>query len=124
MSLDVYLIWKEIEEECTCDCWHTHMKTRRQYLYDSNITHNLGKMAEAVGIYKALWRPEEIGCIYAKDIIPLLEGWLKNLKRAPVKYSKYNSENGWWTYVNFVPFVEKYLEACKEYPEAKIEVSR
>jgi len=29
-------------------------------------------MAEKSGIYYALWRPEEIGCKYAKDIIPIL----------------------------------------------------
>lgn len=29
--------------------------------YSANITHNLGAMAEAAGIYLALWRPEEIG---------------------------------------------------------------
>ena len=29
--------------------------------YSANITHNLGKMAEEAGIYKHLWRPEEIG---------------------------------------------------------------
>lgn len=121
MSLDIYLILWETEEKC----WHCDSSYKKpNVVYTSNITHNLWEMAEAAGIYKALWRPEEIGCTYAKDIILLLEGWLKNLKRAPVKYSKYNSEKGWWTYVNFVPFVEKYLEACKEYPEAKIEISR
>lgn len=36
----------------------------------------------------------------------------------------FNSDNGWGMYVNFVPFVEKYLNACKQYPDAKVEVWR
>ena len=29
------------------------------YVYQANITHNLGKMAEEAGIYKALWRQKK-----------------------------------------------------------------
>lgn len=29
-------------------------------VFDRNITHNLGNMADKSGIYYALWRPEEI----------------------------------------------------------------
>jgi hypothetical protein len=44
MSLDVYLT-----EEPT-----------GAVLYDSNITHNLGRMADEAGIYMACWRPGEM----------------------------------------------------------------
>jgi precorrin-6x reductase len=27
--------------------------------FEANITHNLNRMAEAAGVYKVLWRPEE-----------------------------------------------------------------
>jgi hypothetical protein len=30
-------------------------------------------MADACGIYYVLWKPEEIQCTFAKDIIPILE---------------------------------------------------
>jgi len=97
---------------------------RETTVYDSNITHNLGKMAEAAGIYKHLWRPEEIGITKATELIePLTEG-LAKLKADPVKFTAYNSPNGWGMYEHFVPFVEKYLEACKENPDATISVSR
>lgn len=95
-----------------------------QQVYDSNITHNLADMAEAAGIYKALWRPEELGITKALELIPLLEIGLKKLKKSPKKYEKYNSSNGWGTYKYFVPFVENYLNACKENPDAFISVSR
>ena len=29
------------------------------YLYEDNITHNLGQMADRADIYKCLWRPDE-----------------------------------------------------------------
>ena len=93
-------------------------------LYTSNITHNLNAMADAAGIYEALWRPEEINCVYAKDIIPILTDGLSKLKSDPKKYKEFNSPNGWGMYENFVPFIEKYLIACNKYPESIIEISR
>jgi len=96
----------------------------KETLYEANITHNLGEMASQAGIYEALWRPEEIGCFKAKDIVLLLEMGLISLKNKPEHYKKFNSPNGWGLYKHFVPFVEKYLEACKENPNSIIEVSR
>jgi len=93
-------------------------------LYSGNITHNLGKMANKAGIYKALWRPEEINAKYAKDIIKIVEKGLADLKERPEYFELFNSPNGWGMYEHFVPFVEKYLEALKEYPGAEIYISR
>lgn len=107
MSLDVSLT--RVQETC---------------VYDANITHNLGTMADKAGIYYALWRPEEINAIYAKDIIKIVEKGLKKLKAKPEYFEKFNASNGWGMYEHFVPFVEKYLKALKEYPDAKINISR
>jgi len=113
-------------------------------VYDSNITHNLNTMAEKAGIYEALWRPyklnkewkdnffsdkeeyvfEDTFTVYAKDIIPKLEEGLKELKCKPEYFEEFNSPNGWGKYEHFVPFVEEYLNACKEYPEAIVITSR
>lgn len=120
MSLDVSLVrtkWVSYDEG------KTHTK-EDEYVYDANITHNLGKMAYEAGIYKALWKPEEINKEKAEGIIELLEVGLTDLKARPEHFGQFNSPNGWGMYEHFVPFVEKYLNACKEYPEAKIEVSR
>jgi|TARA_Y100000310_G_scaffold162046_1_gene161978 hypothetical protein len=111
MSLDVYL------EDPTA-------KYETESLYWANITHNLNEMADKAGIYKALWHPEEIGAEYAKDIIEIVEKGLVDLKARPEYFEQFNSPNGWGMYQHFVPFVAEYLEALKEYPEAKIEVSR
>lgn len=110
MSLDVYL-------SVMVDCNEVE-------LYHSNITHNLNKMAKEAGIYFQLWRPDEIGITTAKELIEPLKEGLKKLKRAPAKYKKYNSSNGWGMYENFVPFVEKYLEQCEKFPSATVKASR
>jgi hypothetical protein len=124
MSLNVYLIGEEKRVECTCECGHKHSKMERETLYDSNITHNLNKMADEAGIYEALWRPEEIGAEKAKDIIGKLGLGLDLMKKDPEHFKIFDASNGWGKYEDFVPWVEKYLNACIENPEATIEVSR
>lgn len=106
MSLDVYL------------------KEKKQIVFDANITHNLGKMASACGVYYACWRPEEINCTKAKHILPMLKDGIEVLKAEPEQYRKFDSPNGWGLYDNFLPWLERYAEACENNPEAKIKVSR
>ena len=125
MSLDVSLLGKEKRIKCTCNnCGHEHYKIEHEILYEGNVTHNLNIMADAAGIYEALWRPEEIGAERAKDITDKLRLGLDLLKNDPEHFKKFNSPNGWGTYEYFVPFVEKYLNACLKYPDAIIEISR
>ena len=140
MSLDVYLKRKKW---ISYDAGKT-LTEEDETVYDANITHNLGTMADKAGIYEALWRPhrlkenynipendhnaeyefEDVNTTIAKDIIPIIEKGLSDLKSRPEYFETFNSDNGWGLYKNFVPFVEKYLEACKEYPDAIVVVSR
>jgi hypothetical protein len=125
MSLDVYLEGPPKTVECECStCWNIHERIEREEYYERNITHNLNRMADEACIYKYLWRPEELGVTQAKQLIgPLTEG-LERLKSDPEKYKKFNASNGWGLYEHLVAFVESYLEACREYPEARVHVSR
>lgn len=112
-------------------------------VFDANITHNLGEMADMAGIYEACWRPymlhdeydsnfnqteerkfEKSHPMQAKDIIHYLKEGVKKLKERPEVYKQFDSPNGWGKYENFLPWVENYLKACIEYPEAIIEVDR
>lgn len=94
-------------------------------VFSANITHNLGEMAGYAGnLYKLLWRPEELFINRANELILPLEKSLQLLKSDPEYFKKYNPENGWGTYEGLVIFVENYLRACKEYPDADIHVSR
>ena len=93
-------------------------------VYEANITHNLVPMAKEVGIYKHLWRPEELGIVKASELIePLTEG-LKKLHAEPERLKCFEPENKWGRYENLVDFVKFYLAACKDYPNATISVSR
>lgn len=93
-------------------------------VYSANITHNLSDMAEAAGIYMHLWRPEEIGATKARDLIEPLRVGLAQMKADPAKFEAYNAPNGWGLYKHFVPFVEAYLDACENSPDADVHVSR
>lgn len=107
MSLDVYLTavrWVEV--------------------YSANITHNLGAMAEEAGIYKHLWRPEEIGITKAEQLIEPLRAGLALMKADPERFKRHDSPNGWGLYEHFVPWIEKYLAACVGNPDAVVGVSR
>ena len=92
-------------------------------VFDTTITHNLGKMATECGVYTPLWRPEELNVTRAKHLIPYLEEGIQKLKSDPEHYKNLDSPNGWGTYEDFLPWLEKLLRAAKEHPEAKIEVS-
>lgn len=108
MSLDVYL-----------------KATRCVTVFDYNITHNLNTMAVAVELYLPLWRPEELGVTKASELVPYLEQGLARLTQGGrEKYAQYEADNGWGRYENLVDFVTSYLKACRDDPDAQIEISR
>ncbi len=140
MSLDIYLVRKGMISFDGGTTTQEHNET----VYEANITHNLNKMASEAGIYEALWRPhrlkdgysipendhnaehefESSSITFAKNIIPILEKGLADLVARPTHYEQFNASNGWGMYEHFVPFVAKYLEACKNNPESVINISR
>lgn len=93
-------------------------------VYEANITHNLNTMAAAAGIYKHLWRPDELGITKARELIEPLRVGLALLQSDRERFEKFNASNGWGLYEHFVPWVRKYLAACEEYPDANVSVSR
>ena len=147
MSLDVYLECDKTEperwaifiredgqtKEISLEEWNKRFPGRRPSLahvggtgevYSGNITHNLRTMAEACGLYNALWRPDETGISKADQLIPILADGLRKLLANPEKYKAHNPANGWGNYDNLVKFVDEYLGACKENPTANVHVSR
>ena len=93
-------------------------------LFSANITHNLGKMANAVGIYRHLWRPEEVGVKVARDLIEPLTKGLEMLESNRALYEAHNPPNGWGDYDGLVRFINNYLDACEQYPDATVGVWR
>ena len=119
MSLDIYL-----DKKGTITWADGTTEEHAVEVFSRNITHNLTDMAEAAGIYKALWRPEELDIDTAEDLIPLLELGLHTLKESPDHYKTFDAPNGWGIYTHFVPFVEAFLTACKQHPKSTISISR
>jgi len=107
MSLDVYLT---VIRPCE--------------IYSDNVTHNLGRMAQEAGIYKCLWRPEELGITKATQLIDQLRAGLAILKSDPDRFKMFNPPNGWGSYDGLIKFVEEYLNACGENPEADVSAWR
>lgn len=93
-------------------------------VYTANITHNLNRMADEAGIYKHLWRPDEISISKAGQLIdPLCEG-LALLESDPEHFRKLNPSNGWGDYDGLIRFTRDYLKACEQYPSAEVSVRR
>ena len=136
MSLDVSLISKEMrkpessgifirDDGCTFEISEEEWKKRNpgqtpvrlteieetNEVYSANITHNLILMAKEAGIYKELWRPEEIGITKAKQLIEPLTKGLELLKSDRPRFESLNPDNGWGSYIGFVLWVGKYLSA-------------
>ena len=89
--------------------------------WEGNITHNLTRMASAAGIYKALWRPEELfKNPKARNIMPIVERGLKWLEENEEEARKFDSPNGWGTYDDFIDFVQVYLGALYSFPDAEV----
>jgi hypothetical protein len=107
MSLDVYLT-----------------ATRRTTVFEANVTHNLAPMAREAGIWKELWAPEEAGILTAIQLIGPLQRGLALLRSDPERFRTLNPPNGWGDYEGFVVWVERYLEACRENPDAEIRISK
>lgn len=93
-------------------------------VYSANITHNLGRMAQAAGIYEVLWRPEEVSITLAEQLIQPLRDGLALLNSDPARFEMLNPENGWGNYEGLCRFVADYLAACEHYPQAEVSVWR
>jgi len=93
-------------------------------VYSANITHNLGKMADEAGIYDCLWRPDENGITHARQIIEPLAAGVALLATQKDRFEAFNAPNGWGKWENFVPWCARYLQACRDNPDALVSVSR
>jgi len=58
------------------------------------------------------------------QLVAPLEAGLDALRSAPGQFRTYNPPNGWGNYEGFVDWVARYLDACREFPDANIRVSR
>lgn len=97
---------------------------REVEIFDQNVTHNLTEMAKAAGLYKVMWRPEEIGVETAEEAILFLEAGVRELKSNREKYEKYNPANGWGDYEGLCKAAQNILDACYQNKDARIYICR
>jgi len=117
MSLDIYLY-----DHKPFDGDEDYIENE---LHWDNITHNLGKMANAIGLYKPLWCPAEIEIKYARQLIPILKKGITDLmENRDELIKKHSPSNGWGNYDGLLKFVIDYFKACSDNPDAEIHVSR
>ena len=153
MSLDIYAKLKnrKIPEYDTIDTSYRRWTREERFklckvttdnVLHINITHNLGMMASKVdlqwndaltghyfdtNLYVILWRPEEV---FVDTVITLdmlvrpLEIGLKYLLSHESELSKYNPENNWGHYENFVEILPQYIRACYKWPDAVVTIDR
>lgn len=98
--------------------------TRPTEVFSANVTHNLNNMAEAAGIYKHLWRPEEIGITKASQLVEPLRTAIALMRADPARFKLLNPSNGWGSFERFLPWLETYADACEKNPDAEVSVSR
>jgi hypothetical protein len=106
------------------DCGHEHTTVDRDRYWSGNITHNLGLMARMASIYDEVWRPEDCGITTAEQMIPILEHGIVCVESSPDILKPLNPENGWGSYDGLLRFLRRYLEACREHPDATVRASR
>jgi hypothetical protein len=102
------------------------IESRPVKIFSVNITHNLGAMARAAGIYECLWHPEKLveGLDpRASDIVPHLLAGILELLRDPEKYKALNPKNGWGDYEGLLQFAKEVLQACLDNPDARVSTS-
>lgn len=93
-------------------------------VYEANITHNMGLMAGECGAYDVVWQPEKNGIVIGHQLIQPLTEAIARLKSDPEHFKQFNPVNKWGNYEALLLFLENYLEACTQYPDALVEVSR
>lgn len=118
MSLDIYL-------ETPTKCPHCGKRIGEgMEVWSANVTHNLGAMADEAGIGDMVWSPEKVGIKMACQLIEPLRAAIETMKSDPERFRKLDAKNKWGTYDNFVPWLERLLGACREWPNAEVKVSR
>lgn len=119
MNLVVQLVGEPLLRSATCRyCGRTHTGSVRPTYFTSYLSHSAQSLAQAVGIYQHLMRPDELmdSPASARDLIPTLREGLARLeaRRDQLRDAFVGAIN----YDLFVPWLREYLAACEQHPDA------
>lgn len=90
-------------------------------VFDANFTHNVTSMWRKAGVYDALYNSEGMT---AFEVLPYLRGGLDDMRAKPDEYAALDAPNGWGTYNNALPWLERLVAAFEEMPNGIIGVSK
>ena len=117
MGVDIKLIGSLEIIECRCsECGNVHEREHGEKFYDGYLTHNLAPMAKACGLYDIFW--SEHKQTFAEEMLPQLKAGYLMLISNPVRFKKYNPENGFGSYDGFVEMLHGFIKICEENPKA------
>lgn len=60
----------------------------------------------------------------AGDWVDCLEAAVQNMRANPDTYRAMNPENGWGSYESALDYMQRVLDACRAYPDARVGVCR
>lgn len=141
MSLDVYINYKKpkpVKKRVPCGSTvSVGCYCNTEIRFNSNITHNMTKMAMNIPIdvtldgvsyvgtlYDFVWRPEENDACNTSKMKDILSAGISYMIQNRLDLLRYNPENGWGSYDGFLHWLINYKEACEDNPDCEIEVSR
>lgn len=81
-------------------------------------------MAKEAGIDQALWHPEDVRIEVAGDMTASIYPGYMDITERPEYYRQFDAENGWGTYDDFIPWLDKLLNACQKWPNAEVRAYR
>lgn len=92
-----------------------------QELFSTNITHNLTGMWRAAGFYDELYNSEGKTCA---EVVEAIQNGYQDMRDHPEKYRQYSAKNGWGTYEQALPWLEKLIREFERYPKGRIHISK
>ena len=101
-------------------CPHCNGVVHDVEVYTCEITHNLGNMAQRIGVYKHFWRQEELGIDRAYQLKLPLRWAIDELTVRRNYYKQFEPSNKWGTVEEFIKWMVDLLGYCSENPEAKV----
>jgi hypothetical protein len=93
-------------------------------VYKTYVKRDIFQMADLVGVYSIIWKPNDYGINKASKLIPHLERAIEELEKNPDFFKALQPEEKWSTYENFLAWLKRYLSACRNYPDAEIHIDR
>ncbi len=80
-------------------------------------------LTKKLGTYEVLWEPENLGLVRSGEVGIYLSVLLDRLRESNIKYVEVHVQTyGRRSIARLIRFMEKYLEKCREVPEAVVEV--